>query len=55
VRDARAYLGFSFHVAWEPEHGLGVMVHGRRIVDVGGADTSFLEWIAERDAESAVR
>jgi hypothetical protein len=26
------------------------MTHGTRVVKVGGADTSFLAWIAERDA-----
>jgi hypothetical protein len=28
------------------------MVHDRRVVEVGGADTAFLMWIAESDAES---
>jgi hypothetical protein len=43
VRDGRAYVGFSFHALWEREHGLGVLVHGRSIVEIGPADTSFLE------------
>lgn len=45
-----AYVGFAFDAAWEPEHGLGAMTHGARVVSVGGADTAFLEWIAEKDA-----
>jgi len=28
------------------------MTHLGRVVEVGQADTSFLEWIAERDIES---
>jgi hypothetical protein len=26
------------------------MVHCQRIIEVGGADSAFLEWIAEEDA-----
>lgn len=44
-----AYIGFELGCTWDREHGLGFMTHGQRVVDVGGADTSFLEWIAERD------
>jgi hypothetical protein len=47
-----AYIGFEFGCTWDSEHGLGVMTHRRRVVKVGGADTSFLAWIAERDAAS---
>jgi len=53
VLDGLTYVGLSFHAKWEPEHGLGVLVHGRRVVEVGGADTSFLEWNAENDARRA--
>lgn len=45
-----AYVGFSFHAAWEPEHGLGVMTHDRRVIDVGSADQAFSPWAAEKDA-----
>jgi hypothetical protein len=46
-----AYVGFEFACVWEEEHGAGVMTHRGSIVKVGHADTSFLEWIAERDAK----
>jgi hypothetical protein len=46
-----AYIGFEFGCTWDEEHGLGVMTHRKRVVEVGGADTSFLTWIAERDAK----
>ncbi len=46
-----AYIGFEFGCTWDREHGLGFMTHGQRVTDVGGADTSFLEWIAESDIE----
>ena len=38
---------------WDDEHGLGFMVHGDRVVKLGGADTSFLEWVAERDVKAS--
>lgn len=47
-----AYVGFEFGCAWDEEHGLGVMAHLDRVVDIGGADVSFLGWIAEQDAEN---
>ena len=51
ARDGIAYVGFEFGCAWEEEHGLGVMMHRDRVVAAGGADVSFLEWIAEEDAK----
>jgi hypothetical protein len=53
MREGLAYVGFSFNAHWEPEHGLGVMAHDGRVVEVGGADTAFLTWIAEKDLEAA--
>lgn len=46
------YMGFAFHCCWDQEHGYGVMSHKERIVDVGGSDTAFLNWIAEKDAKN---
>jgi hypothetical protein len=50
-KNGRPYVGFEFACPWDDEHGLGVLMHGTRAVDVGGADTAFLLWIAERDSE----
>jgi hypothetical protein len=50
-KDGAAYIGFEFGCVWDREHGAGVMTHLGRIVEVGQADCSFLEWIAERDAK----
>jgi hypothetical protein len=44
-----AYVGYGLRCGWDTEHGLGVLTHGDRVVEVGGADTAFLGWIAERD------
>lgn len=46
------HLGFELGCDWEDEHGLGVLMHGTRAVEVGPADTAFLLWIAEADAET---
>lgn len=54
-KGAAAYIGFEFGCAWEEEHGAGVMTHLGRIVKVGQADTSFLEWVAEDDAKKRKR
>jgi hypothetical protein len=51
VREGLAYVGLSFNASWEPEHGVGVLLLGRRVVDVGFADVSFIEWMAKRDRD----
>lgn len=47
-----AYIGFEFGCTWDQEHGLGLMTHKKRVIDIGGADSSFLECIAERDVKA---
>lgn len=49
-KEGAAYVGFEFGCTWEDEHGLGVLTHKNRIVDLGYADTAFIGWNAERDA-----
>jgi hypothetical protein len=44
-----AYLGLGLGCTWDSEHGVGVMTHRARVVDVGGGDSAILDWIAERD------
>jgi hypothetical protein len=51
AKDGIAYVGYEFGCNWEEEHGLGAMTHAGRVVDIGGADTAILEWIAEQDAD----
>jgi hypothetical protein len=45
-----AYIGVVAHSTSDQEHGAGAMLHGKRVVETGGADVGILEWIAERDA-----
>ncbi len=49
-KDGVPYVGFEFGCTWDEALGLGILMHGERPVDIGGADTAFLLWIAERDA-----
>ena len=48
-REDMAYVGYEFTCPWEEEHGLGVMMHGDRVVSIGHADQSFLTWVARED------
>lgn len=50
---AAPYVGYQFHCTWDEEHGLGILMHGTRLVEIGGADTAILLWIATKDAENA--
>ncbi|MCI5801788.1 MAG: hypothetical protein SOX72_07950 [Oscillospiraceae bacterium] len=49
-RDGMAYVGYEFACSWDGEHGVGVLTHGGRVVEVGDADTSMLSWLARDDA-----
>jgi hypothetical protein len=49
-RDGIPYVGFEFGCTWDEEHGLGILMHGTRTVEIGGADTAILLWIAKEDA-----
>ncbi len=48
-KDGLAYIGFEFGCTWEEEHGLGVMSHRDRIIEVGSAEEAFSASIANRD------
>jgi hypothetical protein len=46
-KEGMAYVGLEFGCTWEDEHGLGILVHGARVVEIGAADTAFDEIPAE--------
>lgn len=50
-RDGVTYIGFEFGCEWESEHGLGVLTHRARIIDIGQAPTAFDCRAAEADAK----
>jgi len=53
VKNDMPYIGFEFLCTWDDEHGCGVMTHNSKIVKIGGAETSFLSWIAEKDLNNS--
>lgn len=50
-KDGIPYVGFEFGCTWDDEHGLGVLMHGTRTVEIGGAHTAIMLWIAKQDAQ----
>jgi hypothetical protein len=61
AKNDAAYIGFEFGCTWDDEHGLGLMTHQGRIVElphmgigkVNGGDLASEEWMAEEDARSS--
>ncbi|MEE1672435.1 hypothetical protein SNR37_001756 [Agarivorans aestuarii] len=49
-KDSIPYIGVEMGCSWEEEHGIGFLLHGNNIVEVGGADTAILLWVAEKHA-----
>jgi hypothetical protein len=49
-KDGIPYAGFEFGCSWDGEHGLGILMHGVRTVEIRGADAAILLWIAKQDA-----
>jgi hypothetical protein len=49
------YVGFELGCTWDDEHGLGVLMHGTRVVKIGGGDTAILLWLAKQDAARGAR
>jgi hypothetical protein len=47
ARGGFACIGFEFGCVWDGEHGAGVMTHRGRVIAVGQADCSFVQWMAE--------
>ena len=49
-----AYLGLEFGCEWEPEHGLGVVVHGARVVQIDAAEIAFSWQPEELDSQKQI-
>ena len=41
AKDEMAYIGFELGCTWDEDHGLGVVTHRNRVLEVGPADISF--------------
>ncbi|WP_353311734.1 hypothetical protein [Shimia sp. NS0008-38b] len=50
-KDGVPYVGYQFDCRWEEEHGLGVLMHNSRVVEIDGADCAYVLWIAEQDRD----
>ncbi|MFC0040849.1 DUF6985 domain-containing protein [Actinomadura rayongensis] len=50
ARDGRPYVGLEFACPWDDGDGVGVLMNGDRVVEVGPADTAALPWLARHDA-----
>ncbi|MBQ4822109.1 hypothetical protein [Aquimarina sp. MMG016] len=40
-KDELSYVGFECGCPWDEEHGLGIIMHKERVIDVGAADIAF--------------
>lgn len=41
AKDGIAYTGYFGNCEWDPEHGCGILMHGDRVIRIGGHDTAF--------------
>ena len=48
AKDGIPFVGYEFGCDWEEEHGLGVLMLGKQVLEIGHADSSFTRWIAKR-------
>lgn len=48
-KDGVAYIGLEFECTWEEEHGLGIMIHKDKVVDIGDAVSASDIWTAFKD------
>lgn len=47
------YIGIELGCDWDEEHGAGILLHGSTPLEVGGADTAFLLWMARKYADES--
>jgi hypothetical protein len=48
AKDGKPFIGVELGCAWDAEHGLGVLLHGAKALEVGGADTAITLWMAKK-------
>jgi hypothetical protein len=52
-KDDIPYIGFLFSCSWDSEHGLGIMTHKDKIIEIDGADIAFDIYIAKEDLKQS--
>ena len=55
AKDGIAYVGLEFGCEWDSEHGMGVMLHRDRILELSQADSSFNGHLARKDGGEYLR
>jgi hypothetical protein len=45
------YIGIELDCKWDKEHGVGLMLYKKRVIEIGGSDTAFMSWVAEEDID----
>lgn len=48
--DGLAYIGLQLGCDWDDEHGLGIVLHGTRVVEIGEADIAFRWRLTEQQS-----
>jgi hypothetical protein len=48
-KEGIGYVGLQFGCTWDQEHGVGLLMHFDRVVEIGSADVSFAWSPAEAD------
>lgn len=52
-KDDVPYIGFLFSCSWDSEHGLGIMTHKERVIEIDRADTAFSICTAKDDLKQS--
>lgn len=52
-KDDIPYIGFLFSCSWDSEHGLGIMTHKGRVIEIDGAETAFAIYTAKQDLKQS--
>jgi|SRR5579871_1220871 len=47
-QDGKPFIGIELGCTWEIEHGVGILLHGEKALEIGGADTAILLWRAKK-------
>ncbi len=48
-KEGFAYVGYELGCDWDDEHGIGIMTHKDKVIEIGQADVSFNSWITYKD------
>jgi len=49
-QDGIPFIGVEMGCTWEVEHGVGILLHGSKPLEIGGVDTAFTLWVAKKYA-----